>query len=285
MDSDKKLPDFLPNEEEMSINHMSFLRFLTCNRNNFSYWFPHVLKLRSKKIRIPVSYIVSVPCDVYKAFFLEKNSDRKKIYEFVSEYVVPILSKHFKGKDVFMKNGCFSNKFDFEKSCHILPTDSAVDLTNKLCELNYNSILCETYGYLELVLREWIEPSPDTKAIYDGMPFRPEMRLFYDFDKKEALYSVNYWDWDYCHDAICDRNPEDKIVYEEDYRKLEDGVRIWGEKHFPIISEALATVNYMSGIWSIDFILEEDCVWLIDMALANTSAYWDKKKAFGDGKG
>ena len=53
------------------------------------------------------------------------------------------------------------------------------------------------------------------------MPLRPEFRVFYDFDRHQPLYVVNYWDWNYCHDAIC-RDYTDKIVYEAHYPQLLD---------------------------------------------------------------
>lgn len=54
----------------------------------------------------------------------------------------------------------------------------------------------------------------------------------------------------------------------------------------PAIIETLENVEGLRGIWSVDFILEEDKAWLIDMALASRSAYWDTQKAgLDDGKG
>ena len=46
-------------------------------------------------------------------------------------------------------------------------------------------------------------------------------------------------------------------------------------KHITEIAEALAKVDKLCDIWSVDFILEEDRVWLIDMAIGCRSAYYD----------
>lgn len=38
------------------------------------------------------------------------------------------------------------------------------------------------------------------------------------------------------------------------------------------------SVESLTGIWSVDFILEDDRIWLIDMAQGYRSTYWDKEK-------
>lgn len=282
LDKIKSLP---PDEEQMSINHCEFLRYLRNYPINFSYWFPKVVLQRNEVVRMPKSIIVDVPEEVYRAFFHEREYDDNIIRVWVADNIVPVIRKVFPDKDVFIKNGCFSNKFEFDKSCHISKTDSSRIISDKISNLQYLSLIHDSYGYLELVIREWIEPTDGTKTIYEGMPLRPEIRLFYDFEAKKMLYSVNYWDWDYCHEAIS-RHPEDYEVYESEYPVLEDRVRRWGDKHMPAITEKLASVEGLRGIWSVDFILEEDKVWLIDMALASRSAYWDRKKAgLDDGEG
>lgn len=88
---------------------------------------------------------------------------------------------------------------------------------------------------------------------------------------------VNYWDWNYCHDAICFvpfgiERSADADIYETAYPQLDaDTWRLFA-KHRPIIEKALSTVNTlkMSGdnpnIWSVDFMLEKNRCWLSDMA-------------------
>ena len=88
------------------------------------------------------------------------------------------------------------------------------------------------------------------------------------------LYGKFYWDWDYCHEIICE-NEQDKIVYENVYSKLHEEYERLEDKHFCSVSAALSRVEGLSGIWSVDFILEENRVWLIDMALGECSAYYD----------
>ena len=268
-----------PTPEEKSINHAIYLRNMRMSPNNFSFWFPLVVGLRDKGIYLPKSLIFDVPDDVYIAFFGERENDFSRINLWLYDIMQrDDVKQYFEGKDIFVKNGCFSNKFDFAKSCHLLPTDNIVDITNKVRNIMYDSLCLETRGYFELVFREWIEPEPDTPMIYGGMPLRPELRLFYDFKKKKPLYSVNYWDWDYCHEAIEERNQEDYEVYEKAYPELDKRLADRWAKHREKVFDALATCDLGTGIWSVDFMLEDNRVILIDMAIGENSAYWDEEK-------
>ena len=279
---DIKLRDFVDQtEEEKNICHIEHMRYLMLNPNNFSYWFPKIMYVRKNGIEVPKSFVIDIPEDIYHSFFQEREFDRDKIFVWVKDFVLPVLQKNFPDQDVFLKNGCFSNKFEFDKSCHILKWDGLKAISEKIINLQYMSLMHGTDGYLELVLREWIDPEPETKTIYGGMPLRAEMRLFYDFTAKKPLYYVNYWDWDYCHDPICDccgdRTP-DADVYEEYYPFINEEVELYTKEHWQKICDALAGVE-LYGKWSVDFILEKDRVILIDMAIASKSAYWDAELA------
>ena len=281
IDDIKVLGSIEPSEEDDNVSHMNFLRNVRLNPNNFSYWFPKIRKVRKNGIIVPKSFMVDIPDDIYLCFFQEREFDRDKIFVWVKDFVQPIIQKNFPNQDVFLKNGCFSNKFEFDKSCHILKNDGIKSVVDKIMNLQSASLMHDTDGYLELVLREWIEPEPDTKSIYDGMPFRAEMRLFYDFTVKKPLYYVNYWDWGYCHDAICDRWGDRSIdadVYEYQYSFINEEVSLYTEENWKTICDALAGVD-LAGKWSVDFILEKDRVILIDMAIASRSAYWDEERA------
>ena len=280
-----------PTAEELQAAHESFMNYLRSNPNNFSYWFPHVKELGGKGINIPESVIIPIPEEIYKAFFRERKGDGEKIDNWVIDHVVPAIEANplLKNKKIFIKNGCFSDKFDFAKSCLIENYQDEETLIKHISNIQSDAIIHETDGYLELVIRQYIEPSrPNTPTIYNGMPLRPEIRIFYDFDRHKYLYSVNYWDWDYCHDHICfgwdgERTP-DADTYETAWPFLKFKTEKLLDKYFPLISEALSNVATLTmpdgqpNIWSVDFILEDSCVWLIDMAQGWRSVYWDPNK-------
>ena len=230
---------------------------------------------------------------IVQKFFQEQEGDSEKIDNWVLDHVVPVIEQTpwLNGHKIFIKNGCYSHKFNFTNGCLITDQSDEEQLIKNICNIQYEAICYDKCGYLELILREYIEPEKtDTPTIYHGMPLRPEIRIFYNFDIHQLLYAINYWDWDYCHDAICysflgeDKLP-DADIYETAYPTLDAETKRLFEKHRPQIEKALATVTTLQmpgeapNIWSVDFLMEENRVWLIDMAQGWRSAYWDRQKA------
>lgn len=254
--------------EELNRN---FLRDLREDPNNFSFWYPKV----KGHFLTPESIVVPVPDDVVKSFFLEREGDRTRVEAFVRNTLLPAIPESF-GERVFLKNGCTSNKFEFG-GCS--PSRTVEALTKSLLSINEMAFCVDCGGATEVVVRRLVgqKDSCFKGTIYEGMRLRPEVRVFYDFDTCKALYAVNYWDWDYCHDAICSWDTEDAKVYEDTYPAL---------KHFfdtkeaylrGLVEAGMKDVD-LKGIWSIDLMYAENCWWLIDMAVGYRSAYWDPKR-------
>lgn len=244
------------------------------DHNNLSYWFP---KIEKCKINVPKTVILPVPMDIMLCFFMERKTDMDTVYRWVQETVIPFLKEKDMQGLLFMKNGAFSNKFDF-KDC-IVASDNALMLANSIININYTSLMFDTSGNAELVFRERISTDySKTPTIYNGMPLRNEYRIFYDFNNHKALYIVNYWDIDYCNASIC-RNATDKIVYEHVYPDLFDHYCKNKDCVFGHVSNILKDVHGLEGIWSVDVLEDEQGnFWLIDMAIAQQSAYWDPTK-------
>lgn len=272
--SSKKIQIRKPTPEQLAEGHKRFIRWQIENPNNFSYWSdkiaPHLI---AKGIRYPRTMVVSVPENVMEACFLEKEDDYETVRKWVHMQIMPdLFGVEF---PIFMKNGCFSNKFNFKRSCLLAEYDEQ-HITDHFITLQNMSLSCETGGNMEIVFREFIQPKEGTPTIYEGMPLRPEMRIFYDFDKHSFCYAVNYWDWDYCHDSICQASAEDAKVYESYYPTLKERYECRMRYFTPRILSALRRVDKMEGIWSLDFILDEHEAWFIDAAIAWQSAYWDE---------
>ena len=263
-----------PTKQELEEGHKQFMRWQIENPNNLSYWSskiaPHLIE---KGIKYPTTRIIAVPVKIMEACFLDHNED----YEVVRQWVRTTLMPQLFGATfpIFMKNGCFSNKFDFAGSCMLREYDEQA-ITDNFVNLQNTSLSFETGGNMEIILRQFIEPPKGTPTIYNGMPLRPELRLFYDFGKHSYCYAVNYWDWDYCHDAICDASAEDKKVYESCYAELKELYEYRKSYFLPRILAGLRRVDKLAGIWSLDFILDEHVCWFIDAAIAERSAYWDE---------
>lgn len=252
-----------------------FLDWLHNNPNNFSFWFPHLKDVVRSGIYIPKTLVIPVPNALIGCFFFETEGDEGRIEEWTNNIVLPKVKETFPSGKLFIKNGCFSNKFDFGRNC-LISTPDAKTLSTHFSRIQYDSFCFDTCGNAELVIREWLNPEEDLGTIYNGMPLRPELRVFYDFDKKEILYTANYWDWDYCNEGIS-RHPDDARTYKESYPRMLVLLKKYGNKWIPVIDQALSRVPLRKQ-WSVDFILEKDRPILIDMALAQQSAYWDPDK-------
>ena len=242
--------------------------------HNVSYWFP---KIKDCGIRVPETFVKEVPVELFRHLFMDNHEeDIKVIFEWVQTELIPSIPENLRGL-IFVKNGTFSNKFDFN-TCAI--RCNSIDLTRSIIEINYASLILGAGGNTEIVIRERI-PFQESivPTIYHGMPLRTEYRVFYDFDNKKPLYIENYWDVSYCHSSIA-RNMTDKIVYESVYPELNQNYENHKDCVLNGVAEHLSKVEGFSGIWSVDILEDEkQHFWLIDMALGYRSAYWDPEKA------
>lgn len=252
------------------------------NINNFSHWYPvleKALSLSETKLRLPKSLVFQLPDEIVKAGFMDQpEKDRKIVYNYIKTTIMPMLS-NIDGCNLFMKNGTFSNKFEGHYSNTIKSADLLADA---FIAINYAALCLDAGGFTEMIIRERCPyDASKTPCIYQGLPFRPEFRVFYDFKEKRVLYSVNYWNWDYCYDAIC-KNMTDKIVYESTYPYIDSFYESNKENVIQQIENLLKNTKEQDlehRYWSIDVMYDDiDAFWVIDMAQAECSAYWNLKK-------
>lgn len=259
-----------------------YLNDLRSDPNNMSKWLPAIIPAggETRKLRIPKTTIVQVPDDICQSFFMERPGDRERVIQFAKEQIMPKAKKAGIYPGIFMKNGGFSDKYQFDLCT---PGPDEVNMAMRLISMNYDALCFGADGITEVCVRELIPHNAKiTPCIYHGMPLRPEFRVFYDFDRHQPLYVVNYWDWDYCHDAIC-RDYTDKIVYETHYPKLLDQYNELKNGVVEMVASDMESVFTLKGIWSIDIMLCEpqeyqkgyEGFWLIDMAIGHRSAYWN----------
>lgn len=234
---------------------------------NFSNWYPQILDFGKFKHAKVISNQV----------FTFEESQKLKATDMYSEVdwnelkqiLKPTLDKLEPNKIYNIKNGCFSNKFDFS-TC----TTYKHNLVENFWKINYESALFETGGDTEIVVREHLSSDLNkTLTIYNGMPLRTEIRIFYNMDTKKIEYLVDYWDYDYCYKNL--HTMTDKVVFNR-FHNLEHNCNVL--KYMNYIKENINTLkfsNKLTGIWSIDFMEYNDNVYLIDMARGFRSAYWD----------
>lgn len=246
--------------------------FERIQQNNFSFWFP---KVEHCGIRVPRSIIIPVGDEMIHHFCMEQSGDYEAILCFVKNNVEPAV-KEAKFGLCFVKNGTFSNKFDASHSC--LPQPGS--LTEAIININYGALCTGAGGEGEIVIRERIpHDARVTPCIYHGLPFRTEFRVFYDFDDQQVIFVANYWDYDYVYPHLHDVT--DRIIFEHQREKMESKFEALKDKAAQTVAEAMKNVSGLDGAWSVDLLLDEkDEFWLIDMAVAEQSAYWDRRPGY-----
>lgn len=240
---------------------------------NFSNWYSHIKDFgKFKHAEVLYNQILTLE----DLEILQEEQLSKVDWNKLQEVLQPTISKMTPYKLYNLKNGCYSNKFDFETS--IVDTQ---DIAQKLWKINYESSMKETGGFTEVVLREFIPSDNKTPTIYHGMPLRTEVRIFYNMETKKIEYAVDYWDYDYCSQWL---NITDRIVFDWYTKRPEKTTQL--EDTIDYIYKYIDTLKFdetMKGIWSIDFMLcnnkdvyeNYNGIYLIDMARGFRSAYWD----------
>ena len=129
-------------------------------------------------------------------------------------------------------------------------------------------------------MREFIEDPDDNPTIYKGLPLRTEFRVFVDFDTNRVLSVVNYWDektmLNRFEEKRDNHDVHDLITFKANLSKL--NARF--EKYKDIVKEKTMVLlesksqNRLTGQWSMDIMLSGNDFYIIDMALAEESYYY-----------
>lgn len=257
-----------------------YTRMVRGNANNISKWFP---KIKDCGIPVPKTFIFQLPQTVMQCCYEMSEEAIELLQYWIMKYVHPVLKENnMHNIAVFVKNGTFSDKFDFR---HCASSGISAELALSIFNINYAAELVGAGGQSEIAIRERLGMFERAPKIYNGMKLLPEFRIFYDFATHTFLYAVNYWDWHYCHEEIS-KDVTDGIVYESYYPTLR---KLYNNKVNEVISlceNYLKDVNMSEiyhGPWSVDIMYIEGKYWLTDMAVAQSSAYWDLEKAMSCG--
>lgn len=236
--------------------------------NQFHNWFS---KINNEAIckHFPIPHSHSVFLEKHELFNLieEKGINTDEIQAF-NERMEQERLKGGLHYPIFVKNGLFSGKFDFD-NCLILNKD---EFYNKLRNTLYTAMCLGVSYSREVVMREFIDLPVEMK-IYNNMPLHQELRAFVDFDTKQPtlVKIIDYW-----HPTIVEHLPQEQQLYFTKHKTehLEQFKQRKSELEVKI-NQVLAKqgFNGFSGQWSMDFMYhpEKDNFVLIDMALAQQS--------------
>lgn len=242
---------------------------------NFSNWYPLIKNTGYFK----TANIINNQIFSFEEVEIMQETDNidKVNWDKINKILKPTLDKLENNKLYSIKNGCFSNKFNFS-TCVTNKSDLAINLW----KLNYMSCMYETGGFTELVVRELIPYNKaTTPTIYNGMPLRTEVRVFYNMNTQKIEYINDYWDYEYCFVNL--DNLTDKLIFEWfSFNDNKDKELIYTVDYIYQYINTLKFDEKLQGIWSLDFMLCKDCeekyngIYLIDMARGSRSAYYDR---------
>ena len=260
-------------------------KILDNNMNQMGYWLPKVAEV--SPFKIPDTKIIKVPLSLLQlGRVFEYGELTPTTFKIINEYCKKVFDLNL-DETYFIKNGVFSSKFDFRNAKVTTPQEVSelgqylFYIHQQACQmaslLNNKSFYgCGTTT--EWVVRKYIE-SPVKETIYMGLPLNTEYRIFVDFDTKTILSDNQYWDNNVMNKRFKEnRNSHDVhdvITYNMASERLEKTYNKNINKVREMVQELLENNVEMTGQWSIDIMQVKDDFYLIDMALAENSFYYD----------
>lgn len=260
-------------------------KILDNNINQMGYWLPKVAEI--SPFKIPDTKILKVPLSLLQLGRVFEYSElTPTTFKIINEYCKKVFELDLNGT-YFIKNGVFSSKFDFRNAKVTTPQEVAelgqylFYIHQQACQmaslLNNKSIYgCGTTN--EWIVREYIE-SPVKETIYMGLPLNTEYRIFVDFDKKTILSDNQYWNKEVMNKRFEEnRNNHDihdVITYNMASERLEKTYNENIGKVKEMMQELLNNNIEMTGQWSVDIMQVKNDFYLIDMALAENSFYYN----------
>lgn len=262
---------------------------LGCNKNAMGYWLPKIVYAaeRHNFFQIPTTTIMKVPMTMLQLTRLGYEQLTRTSLDIVDEVCREAFDLD-EEKEYFIKTGTYSSKFDF-RNAYVHDPKEVREIGEYL--LFIHSQANEMAGPLtqpciygvsttnEWVVREYIRDMENNPRIYKGLPLHTEYRVFVDFETDEVLGITPYWEPETMkkrfgegadhnvhdfHDYVIYKNHEPVLMSR--YENNKDRIVREVEKILPDIK--------LPGQWSIDIMQNGDDFWIIDMALAETSAFY-----------
>jgi len=261
-------------------------QILSCNKNSIGYWLPKIIGISDFKI--PNTKIIKVPLALLQlGRVFEYNQITPTTFEIINRYCQKVFELDL-DRSYFIKNGVYSSKFDF-RNAKVTTPQEVKELGQYLFYIHQQS--CQMVSLLnnisvygcgttnEWVVREYIE-SNVKETIYMGLPLNTEYRIFVDFDRKTILSSNQYWDKEVMirrfKENRNNHDVHDMITFNMASERLE---KIYNENIYKVekmVQKLLDNNIEMKGQWSIDIMQVKNEFYLIDMALAENSYYYDR---------
>ena len=269
-------------------------QMLSMNKNSMGYWLPKIAPMIEKEgfFKIPDTKIAKVPIPMLQLTRLDYMSHTRTTLDIVDKWAEKVFDLDT-NKKYFIKTGTYSSKFDF-RNAKITDPNEIKEIGEYLLFIHSQAISMAHYDLSgrnrrpiygvsttnEWVVREFIEDEDNEKfTIYHGLPLHTEYRVFVDFDKKSVLGIHSYWDPDVLKNHFGNSDTPDAlhdyVTYTAQEPKLTERYNQNKNTVVSHIEKMLENNTELNGQWSIDIMQNNNTFWMIDMALAENSAFYD----------
>lgn len=266
-------------------------RMIDTNPNSIGHWFPELVDANADKnfFKIPKTKICKVPITLLQLSRISYETLTPTTLDIVDKWAMQTFGLD-ENQEYFIKTGMYSSKFDF-RNAHVYSPKEVRELGEYLVFIQNQAVIMagpltqpSTYGMgttVEWVVREFIPDKENNPEIYKGMPLHTEYRVFIDCDTKSVLNIHPYWDPDVMkqrfgheNDADSPHQIHDYIIYQMHEETLMKRYTENKDRIIDAVQELLPDLN-LTGQWSLDIMQNDTDFWLIDMATAETSAFYD----------
>lgn len=267
-------------------------RMLDMNPASIGHWLPALVKANEGKtfFRIPKTTIAKAPLTLLQLSRVEYESLTAATLDVVDRWAQAAFRLK-PDESYFLKTGTFSNKYDF-RNAHVTEPHEVMQIGEYLLYLQSQAVEMAgplsqpaTYGVSttnEMVVREYIPDTHDLPTIYMGLPLRCEYRCFIDCDTDELLGIHPYWDPKVMNHRFRDWPDSDNPHMRHDavtYKLREPSLMREYEATKDLVATHVAGLLPgldLAGQWSLDIMRDGDDYWLIDMAPAERSTFYEQ---------
>lgn len=267
-------------------------RMLDMNPASIGHWLPALVKANEGKtfFRIPKTTIAKAPLTLLQLSRVEYESLTAATLDVVDRWAQAAFRLK-PDESYFLKTGTFSNKYDF-RNAHVAEPHEVMQIGEYLLYLQSQAVEMAgplsqpaTYGVSttnEMVVREYIPDTHDLPTIYMGLPLRCEYRCFIDCDTDELLGIHPYWDPKVMNHRFRDWPDSDNPHMRHDavtYKLREPSLMREYEATKDLVATHVAGLLPgldLAGQWSLDIMRDGDDYWLIDMAPAERSTFYEQ---------
>ena len=266
-------------------------RMIGTNPNSMGFWFPSLVRavMGTRFFRIPQTIIARIPETLLQMTRLDYGTLTPATLQVVDRYCQKVFRLD-PNREYFVKTGTYSSKFDF-RNTHVHGAKEVAELGEYLLFIHHQALQMASplaqpciYGVSttnEWVVREFIPDKEGNPCIYKGLPLHTEYRVFVDCDADEVLGIVPYWDPDtmkhrfgHSEDSDSLHQKHDYVIYQMHERTLMERYHKHKERVAAEVEAILPDIQ-LPGQWSIDIMQNGEDFWIIDMALAENSAFAD----------